>query len=157
MIISSLSRYVGRIFSGALVGALITVAGCDVAPPTGATEQALTGPLGATPSAIDFGTFRANTTASQRVRLQNSGRVGVHIGSISLLPPDPCSPPDPCVPPDPCHISLVSANVPAGESTYMTLSCTPTVTGTMGFTTRVDYTAGTSSFSLAIPVSGVVN
>jgi hypothetical protein len=92
----------------------------------------------------------------KQVTLTNSGTTDVNITQISLVPPDPCSPPDPCTPPDPCRVELIIPCIAPGESTTLTLTCTPPVAGTFGFSTRVAYRTGRTTSALSIPVFGRV-
>ena len=136
-------------------GVAVAAAGCVDDPAS--LSEGLSQPLAATPRAVDYGTFAAGTTATARVVLTNQSRTTVDISAIQLVPPDSCFPPDPCYPPDPCRIELIQPCIRPGDSTTLTVSCTPTVAGALDFRASIDYTQpGGGAYRLSVPFHGTV-
>jgi trimeric autotransporter adhesin len=131
----------------AVFGVLVALTGCG-----GALEEASSGAqavegasLAARPSTADFATIAVGTSATRSVTLTNTGRAPVDVVSVTYSAD---------FPPDPCRAVVLQPCIRPGESTTLTVTCSPTTAGSLAGRVAVAYHTGDSTLTLSVPVTG---
>lgn len=136
-----------------LVSATSSMLGCAVESSIDSIDRESGGPLAAEPRTVELGTIAVGREMRVDVVLTNRGESELQLASVDLESFSPDCPLFDAI--RSCRASLIAPCVRPGDSTTMTLTCSPDVAGEMNFGIGVRYSDGRTAFELDVPTHGI--